>query len=55
VHDNSDIRQIEGIYTAEPLEHDLSHFEVKSAVAKLKTYKSPGSDQILSELTQAES
>jgi hypothetical protein len=31
----------------------LSHFEVKIAIAKLKRYKSPGSDQIPTELIQA--
>jgi hypothetical protein len=30
-----------------------SPFEARIAVAKLKTYKSPGSDQILAELIQA--
>jgi hypothetical protein len=32
---------------------DPSPFEVEIAVAKLKKYKSPGSDQILAELIQA--
>jgi hypothetical protein len=36
-------RQIE-IYTAEPLVPDPSPFEVEIAIAKLKRYKSPGSD-----------
>jgi hypothetical protein len=30
-----------------------SRFEVRTAIAKLKTYKSPGSDQIPAELIQA--
>jgi hypothetical protein len=50
VHNISDVRQIE-IRTAEPLGHGPSHLEVE--VAKLKKYKSPGSDQILAELIQA--
>jgi hypothetical protein len=46
----SDVRQIE-THTAEPLVPDPSPFEV--AIAKLKRYKSPGSDQIPAELIQA--
>jgi hypothetical protein len=38
-------RQIE-IHTAKPLVPDPSSFEVEIAIAKLKRYKSPGSDQI---------
>jgi hypothetical protein len=45
----SDVRQTE-IHTAEPLIPDPSHFEVESAIAKLKRYKSTGSDQIPAEL-----
>jgi hypothetical protein len=37
----------------EPLVPDSSLFEVEIAIAKLKRYKSPGSDQILEELIQA--
>jgi hypothetical protein len=44
VHSVSDVRQIE-IHTAEPLVPDLSPFEVEIATAKLKRFKSPGSDQ----------
>jgi hypothetical protein len=44
VHRVSDVRQIE-IHTAEPLVPDSSPFEVETATAKLKRYKSPGSDQ----------
>jgi hypothetical protein len=51
VHNVSDVRQIE-IHTAEPLVPDLSHLEAEIALAKLKKYKSPGSDQILAELIQ---
>jgi hypothetical protein len=46
-----DVRKIE-IQTAEPLVPDLSSFEVEIAIAKLKTYKSPGSYQIPVELIQ---
>jgi hypothetical protein len=49
VHRVSDVRQIE-IHTAEPLGSDPSPFEVEIATAKLKRYKSPGSDQIPAEL-----
>jgi hypothetical protein len=52
VHNFSDVRQIE-IHTAEPLVPGPSHFEVEISIAKLKNYKSPGSDQILAELYQA--
>jgi hypothetical protein len=48
----SDVRQIE-IHTAEPLAHERSSFEVNIAIAKLKIYRSPGSDVILAELIQA--
>jgi hypothetical protein len=47
-----DVRQIE-IHTAELLVPDPSPFEVEFAIAKLKSYKSPGSDQIAAELIQA--
>jgi hypothetical protein len=46
VHRVSDVRQIE-IHTAELLVPNPSPFEAKIAIAKLKRYKSPGSDQIL--------
>jgi hypothetical protein len=52
VHKASDVRQIE-IHTTEPLVPDPSPFEVKIAIAKLKRFKSPGSDQIPAELIQA--
>jgi hypothetical protein len=48
----SDVRQIE-IHTAEPLVPDPSPFDVEIAIAKLKRYKSPGSNEILTELIQA--
>jgi hypothetical protein len=52
VHNVSDVRQIE-IRMAEPLAPGPSHLEVEIAIAKLKKYKSPGSDQIPAELIQA--
>jgi hypothetical protein len=52
VHNVSDVRQIE-IHTAEPLVPGLSQLEVEISIAKLKKYKSPGSDQIPAELYQA--
>jgi hypothetical protein len=52
VHNVSDVRQIE-VHTAEPLVPGASRLEVEIAIAKLKKYKSPGSDQISAELIQA--
>ncbi|PNF35986.1 hypothetical protein B7P43_G02286 [Cryptotermes secundus] len=52
VHSVSDVRQIE-MHTVEPLVPDPSPSEVESAIAKLKRYKSPGSDHIPAELIQA--
>jgi hypothetical protein len=52
VHRVSDVRKIE-IHTAELLVPDPSPFEVEIAIAKLKRYKLPGSDQIQAELIQA--
>jgi hypothetical protein len=52
VHDFSDVRQIE-IHAAGPLVPGPSHLEVEISIAKLKKYKSAGSDQILAELYQA--
>jgi hypothetical protein len=52
VHNVSDVRQIE-VHTAKPLVPGPSCLEVKIAIAKLKKYKSPGSDQIPTELIQA--
>jgi hypothetical protein len=51
VHNVSDVRQIE-VHTAEPLVPGPS-LEVEIAIAKLKKYESPGSDQIPAELIQA--
>jgi hypothetical protein len=52
VHNVSDVRQIE-VHTAEPLVPGPSSPEVEIAIAKLKKYKLPSSDQILAELIQA--
>jgi hypothetical protein len=52
VHNVSDVRQIEE-HMAIPLGTGPSRLEVEIAIAKLKKYKSPGSDQILAELIQA--
>jgi hypothetical protein len=52
VHTASDVRLIE-IHTVDPLVPDLSLFEIESGIARLKTYKSPGSDQIPAEHIQA--
>jgi hypothetical protein len=51
VHRVSDVRQIE-MHTAEPLAPDPSPFVNKIAIANLKRYTSPGSDQIPAELVQ---
>jgi hypothetical protein len=42
-----------GPFPCEPLVIDPSPSEVEIAIAKLKRYKSPGSDQIPAELIQA--
>jgi hypothetical protein len=52
VHNVSDVRQIE-VHTAEPLVPGPSCLEVEIAIAKLKKYKQPSSDQIPVELIQA--
>jgi hypothetical protein len=52
VYNVSEVRQIE-VHAAEPLVPGPSRLEVEVAVAKLKKYKSPGSDQIPAELIQA--
>jgi hypothetical protein len=51
MHKISDLKQIE-VHTAEPLVPGLSRLEEEIAIAKLKNYKSPGSDQIPAELIQ---
>jgi hypothetical protein len=45
VHNVGDVRQIE-VHAAEPIVPDPSRIEVEIVIAKLKKYKSPGSDQI---------
>jgi hypothetical protein len=52
VHNVSDVRQVE-IHVAESLVPGPSRLEVEIAIAKLKKYKSPDSDDILTELIQA--
>jgi hypothetical protein len=52
MHNVCDVRQIK-VHTAEPLVPGPSRLEVEIATAKLKTYKSPCSDQIPAELIQA--
>jgi hypothetical protein len=49
----SDSRQIEA-HTIEPLVPGPSRLEVKIVIPKLKKYKLPGSDQILTQMIQAE-
>jgi hypothetical protein len=52
VHEDNDVKQTE-IHTAEPLVPEPSVFEVEMVIEKLKRYKSPGIDQIPSELIKA--
>jgi hypothetical protein len=52
VHGVHDVRQMD-IHTAEPLVPEPSLVEVKIAIGKLKSYKSPGTDQIPAELIKA--
>jgi hypothetical protein len=52
VHNFSDVMQI-AVHMAEPLVPGPSRLEVEIAIAKLKKYKSPGSDQIPVEVIQA--
>ena len=49
VHGVSDFRHVE-IHTAEPLMPEPSAFEVELSIEKLKSHKSPGTDQIPSAL-----
>jgi len=52
VHGVRDVRQTE-IHTAEPLVPEPSALESELAIAKLKSHKSPGIDQIPAELIKA--
>jgi hypothetical protein len=52
VHNVSDVRQIE-VHTAKPLVPGPSRLEFEIVIAKLKKYKSAGSDQISAELIQS--
>jgi hypothetical protein len=52
VHSIRDIKQIH-IHTSEPLVPYPSSFKVEITIAKLKKYKSSGSDKILTELIEA--
>jgi hypothetical protein len=52
VHAVLDVRQM-GIHTAEPLITEPRLLKVEIATGKVKSYKSPGTDQILAELIKA--
>jgi hypothetical protein len=52
VHGVYDVRQVD-IHTAEPLVPEPSLVEVEIAIGKLKSYKSPGTDQIPAALIRA--
>jgi len=52
VHGVKDVKQAE-IHTAEPLVPEPSAAEVELAIDKLKSHKSPDTDQILAELIKA--
>jgi hypothetical protein len=52
VHNVSHVMHIE-VHTAETLVPSPSRLEDETAIAKLKTYKSPGSDEIQVELIRA--
>jgi len=52
VHEDNDVKQAE-IHTVEPLVPEPSAFEFEFAIGKLKNYKSPGTDQIPTELIKA--
>jgi hypothetical protein len=52
IHGVHDVRQMD-IRTAEPLVPEPSLVEVEIAIGKLKSYKSPGTDHILTELIKA--
>jgi hypothetical protein len=52
IHGVNDVRQTK-IHTAEPLVPEPGSSEVEIAIEKLKSYKSPGTDQIPAELIHA--
>jgi hypothetical protein len=52
VHNVNNIRQIE-VHTAQPSVRVPSHLEVHASIAKLRKYKSTGSDKIMADLFQA--
>ena len=52
VHGVNDVRQTE-THTAEPLVPEPNVFEVELAIEKLKSHKTPGTDQIPAELIKA--
>jgi hypothetical protein len=52
VHGVNDVRQTE-IHTAQSLVPEPSSSQVEIDIGKLRRYKSPGTDQIPAELTQA--
>jgi hypothetical protein len=52
VHGVHDVRQMD-IHTAEPLVTEPSIVEVEIAIGNLKSYKSPGTDNIPAELIKA--
>jgi dihydroorotase len=52
VHGVHDVRQMD-IHTAEPLVPEPSLVKVEISIGKLKSYKSPGTDQISAKLIKA--
>jgi hypothetical protein len=52
VHEVNDGRHTE-IHTAEPIVPQPSAFEIEMVIEKLKTYKSPGTNQLPAELMKA--
>jgi len=52
LHENNEVRQAE-IHTVATLVHEPSAFEFELAIGKLKNHKSPGIDQIPTELIKA--
>jgi hypothetical protein len=52
IHGVHDVRQMD-IHTTEPLVPEHSLVEVEISIGKLKSYKSPGTDQIPAELIKA--